>query len=96
MDELFLHYIQELLAPLDTLEMLAEADERMENVIFYMNPAAQRIMEKPILASMLNFVVPMSAPPMGIPSISFIKILSEFAIFYVSWLVVLKMKAVPK
>lgn len=45
MDELFLHYIQELLAPLDTLEMLAEADERMENVIFYMNPAAQRIME---------------------------------------------------
>lgn len=45
MDEIFLHYIQELLAPLDTLEMLAEADERMENVIFYMNPAAQRTME---------------------------------------------------
>lgn len=45
MDEIFLHYTQELLAPLDTLEMLAEADERMENVIFYMNPAAQRTME---------------------------------------------------
>ncbi|MEY2333748.1 methyl-accepting chemotaxis protein [Acidithiobacillus ferrianus] len=45
MDQIFLHYVQELLDPLDTLEMLAEADEGMENMIFYMNPAAQKIME---------------------------------------------------
>ncbi|MHB8249453.1 MAG: methyl-accepting chemotaxis protein [Acidithiobacillus sp.] len=46
MEKTLLHYIQELLDPLDTLEMLAEADEQMENVIFYMNPAARKIMDR--------------------------------------------------
>lgn len=46
MDNIVLHYIQELLDPLDTLEMLAEADDKMENVIFYMNPAARKVMDR--------------------------------------------------
>ena len=32
-------------APLDTLEMLAEADPQFENHIVYMNPAAQATLE---------------------------------------------------
>lgn len=38
-------YAQALLDPLQTLEMLCEADAAMENIIFYMNPAAIRIMQ---------------------------------------------------
>lgn len=38
-------YAQALLDPLPTLEMLCEADDAMENSIFYMNPAAQKIMD---------------------------------------------------
>jgi Methyl-accepting chemotaxis protein len=37
-------YAKSLLDPLPSLEMLCEADEAMENVIFYMNPAALSIM----------------------------------------------------
>ncbi len=46
MEKMVLHYIQELLDPLDTLEMLAEADEKMENIIFYMNPTARKVMDR--------------------------------------------------
>lgn len=38
--ELLLDYAQALLEPLSSLEMLCEADEKMDNVIFYMNHAA--------------------------------------------------------
>ena len=46
MEKVILHYVRELLDPLDTLEMLSEADENMENVIFYMNPAALKVMDR--------------------------------------------------
>ena len=46
MEKVILHYVRELLDPLDTLEMLAEADENMEDVIFYMNPAALKVMDR--------------------------------------------------
>lgn len=39
-----LKYAQSLLEPLPSLEMLCEADEKMENVIFYMNRTALEIM----------------------------------------------------
>jgi len=42
--ELLLDYAQALLEPLSSLEMLCEADEKMDNVIFYMNHAALEIM----------------------------------------------------
>lgn len=37
-------FARALLEPLSSLEMLCEADEKMENVIFYMNPAAKEAM----------------------------------------------------
>ena len=40
MNPTLLHYAEQYLAPLDTLEMLAEADEAMDNKIFYMNRTA--------------------------------------------------------
>ena len=40
MNPSLLHYAEQYLAPLDTLEMLAEADVAMENKIFYMNRMA--------------------------------------------------------
>ena len=46
MEKVILHYVRELLDPLDTLEMLSEADENMENVIFYMNSAALKVMDR--------------------------------------------------
>ncbi len=42
--EKLLEYARRLLEPLSSLEMLCEADEKMENVIFYMNPAATEAM----------------------------------------------------
>src|SRR5438105_1620120 len=39
-----LEYAQRLLEPLASLEMLCEADEEMENVIFFMNRAALETM----------------------------------------------------
>ncbi len=41
---LLLDYAQALLEPLSSLEMLCEADEKMDNVIFYMNHTALEIM----------------------------------------------------
>ncbi|MBU2766746.1 chemotaxis protein [Acidithiobacillus ferrivorans] len=38
--EQLLEYAQALLGPLSSLEMLCEADEKMDNVIFYMNQSA--------------------------------------------------------
>lgn len=38
--EQLLQYARVLLEPLSSLEMLCEADEKFENVVFYMNPAA--------------------------------------------------------
>nr|WP_288118315.1 methyl-accepting chemotaxis protein [Thiomonas sp.] len=40
MNPAMFHAIQQVLDPLDTLEMLAEADEAMDNKIFYMNRTA--------------------------------------------------------
>lgn len=42
--EKLLEFARRLLEPLSSLEMLCEADEKMENVIFYMNPAATEAM----------------------------------------------------
>ncbi len=42
--ELLLDYARRLLEPLSSLEMLCEADEKMENVIFYMNRTAIEVM----------------------------------------------------
>lgn len=39
-----LNYAKRLLEPLSTMEMLCEADEAMENVIFYMNRSATETM----------------------------------------------------
>lgn len=39
-----LNYAKVLLDPLSSLEMLCEADDKMENVIFYMNPVALQLM----------------------------------------------------
>ena len=41
-----LHYLRQALEPLDTLEMLAEADAAMDNRIFYMNPTALETMAR--------------------------------------------------
>ena len=46
MDATALHYLQQALEPLDTLEMLAEADAAMENGVFYMNRTARETMER--------------------------------------------------
>ena len=46
MDATALHYLQQALEPLDSLEMLAEADAAMENGVFYMNRAARETMER--------------------------------------------------
>jgi hypothetical protein len=40
MNDTLRHYAEQYLDPLETLEMLAEADEAMDNKIFYMNRAA--------------------------------------------------------
>ena len=45
MDDTLLHCLTQALAPLDTIEMLAEADSQFENRIVYMNPAAQATLE---------------------------------------------------
>ena len=42
--EKLLEYARRLLEPLSSLEMLCEADEKMENAIFYMNRAATEAM----------------------------------------------------
>ena len=41
MNPVLLHYAQQFLEPLDSLEMLAEADAAMQNTIFFMNRAAR-------------------------------------------------------
>ncbi len=46
MDTTALHYLQQALEPLDSLEMLAEADAAMENSVFYMNRTARETMER--------------------------------------------------
>lgn len=46
MDATALHYLQQALEPLDSLEMLAEADAAMENGVFYMNRTARETMER--------------------------------------------------
>ena len=46
MDATALHYLQQALEPLDSLDMLAEADAAMENPVFYMNRAARETMER--------------------------------------------------
>jgi len=46
MDATALHYLQQALEPLDSLEMLAEADAAMENAVFYMNRTARETMER--------------------------------------------------
>ncbi|HTV66013.1 MAG TPA: methyl-accepting chemotaxis protein [Bryocella sp.] len=43
--EVLLQHAQALLEPLASLEMLCEADEKMENIVFYMNRAATETME---------------------------------------------------
>jgi hypothetical protein len=45
-DPQLLHLVQQALDPLDSLEMLAEADEAMVNKIFYMNSTALDTMER--------------------------------------------------
>ncbi|OIQ84953.1 biofilm dispersion protein BdlA [mine drainage metagenome] len=44
MDPVLMHYAQQFLEPLDSLEMLAEADAAMQNTIFFMNRAARDVM----------------------------------------------------
>ena len=44
MNPVLLHYAQQFLEPLDSLEMLAEADAAMQNTIFFMNRAARDVM----------------------------------------------------
>lgn len=44
MDAPILHILKQTLDPLDSLEMLAEADPAYENKIFYMNPKALKVM----------------------------------------------------
>ncbi len=46
MDSTALHYLQQALDPLETLEMLAEADADMNNRVFYMNRTALHTMER--------------------------------------------------
>ncbi|OYV29194.1 MAG: chemotaxis protein [Thiomonas sp. 20-64-9] len=46
MDTTALHYLQQALEPLDSLEMLAEADAAMENSVFFMNRTARETMER--------------------------------------------------
>ncbi len=46
MDSVGLHYLQQALEPLDTLEMLADADTAMESPIVYMNRAARETMPR--------------------------------------------------
>ena len=46
MDATALHYLQQALEPLDSLEMLAEADAAMENPVFFMNRAARETLER--------------------------------------------------
>jgi len=46
MDTTALHYLQQALEPLDSLEMLAEADAAMDNRVFFMNRAARETMEQ--------------------------------------------------
>jgi hypothetical protein len=46
MDTTALHYLQQALEPLDSLEMLAEADAAMDNRVFFMNRAARETMER--------------------------------------------------
>ncbi|WP_308389848.1 methyl-accepting chemotaxis protein [Acidithiobacillus sp. AMEEHan] len=45
MDADTLHILQQALDPLDSMEMLAEADAAYENKIFYMNPKALKVMD---------------------------------------------------
>ena len=44
MNPVLMHYAQQFLEPLDSLEMLAEADAAMQNTIFFMNRAARDVM----------------------------------------------------
>lgn len=44
MQEAILDILKQTLDPMDSLEMLAEADERYENKIIYMNPTALKVM----------------------------------------------------
>ncbi len=46
MDAKLLDLIRQLLDPLESMEMLAEADDAMENRIFYMNEAARSVMAR--------------------------------------------------
>jgi len=46
MDADVLEIVKQTLDPLDSLEMLAEADPGYENKIFYMNPKALKVMER--------------------------------------------------
>ena len=46
MDATALHYLQQALEPLDSLEMLAEADAAMDNPVFFMNRTARETMER--------------------------------------------------
>lgn len=56
MDATALHYLQQALEPLDSMEMLAEADGAMDNSVFYMNRTARETMERfhPVLNSALH------------------------------------------
>ncbi|WP_449369796.1 methyl-accepting chemotaxis protein [Thiomonas sp.] len=46
MDPTALHYLQQALEPLDSMEMLAEADAAMENPVFFMNRTARETLER--------------------------------------------------
>jgi methyl-accepting chemotaxis protein len=46
METSILHIVQQALDPLETIEMLAEADDAMQHRIIYLNPAARQILGK--------------------------------------------------
>lgn len=84
-EQLLLH-ARALLEPLASLEMLCEADEKMENVIVYMNRSATETMnlQHGCLNPMLRGADVRSA--LGIPFTSSTRTRSESVVSFVPWL----------